>query len=178
LLKAAIRCDDPVVFLEHKELWATSAEVDPQAGPLPIGVARLVRPGADATLVTWSSTLGRALEAADALAQSGISLEVVDLRTLWPWDRDTVFASVRKTGRLVVAHESVRVGGFGAELVAEVAQTMFPALKAAPVRVASPRAPVPYAKPLEDMCRVSADMIAAAVREMLPADPSGPLAGT
>lgn len=169
LLKAAIRCDDPVVFLEHKELWATSGEVDPAAGPLPIGEARLARSGADATLVTWSSTLGPALEAADALAQDGISLEVIDLRTLWPWDRDTVFASVRKTGRLVVAHESVRVGGFGAELVAEVAQSLFPVLTAAPVRVASPRVPVPYAKPLEDMCRVSADMIAAAVRSTLSA---------
>jgi len=171
LLKAAIRCDDPVVYLEHKELWSTAGEVDPQAGPLPIGAAHRVREGGNATLVTWSSTLARGLEAADMLARQGIALEVIDLRTLWPWDRDTVFASVRKTGRLVVAHESVRVGGFGAELVAEVAQTMFPALKAAPVRVASPRAPVPYAKPLEDMCRVTADMIAAAVRATLAAEP-------
>ena len=167
LLKAAIRCDDPVVFLEHKELWPTTGEVDPEAGPLPIGVAKLVRPGSDATLVTWSSTLARGLEAADELAQDGISLEVIDLRTLWPWDRDMVYASVARTGRLVVAHESVRVGGFGAELVAEVTQTQFPLLKAAPIRIASPRAPVPYSKPLEDMCRVTASMIAAAVRTTL-----------
>ncbi len=177
LLKAAIRCDDPVVFLEHKELWPTTGEVNPEAGPLPIGVANLVRPGSDATLVTWSSTLTRGLEAAAELAQDGISLEVIDLRTLWPWDRDMVFASVAKTGRLVVAHESVRVGGFGAELVAEVTQTQFALLKAAPIRIASPRAPVPYSKPLEDMCRVTASMIAAAVRTTLAASarPAGPV---
>ena len=164
------------MFLEHKELWPTSGEVDAAAAPLPIGVASLVRPGSDATLVTWSSTMAHGLEAAAELAQDGISLEVIDLRTLWPWDRDMVFASVAKTGRLVVAHESVRVGGFGAELVAEVAQTQFALLKAAPIRVASPRAPVPYSKPLEDMCRVTAGMIAAAVRSTLAAGPrqSGP----
>ena len=136
LLKAAVRCDDPVMFLEHKELWGTSGDVDPDAEPLPIGVAHRLRTGADVTLVTWSSTVGPSLAAAHALQQDGVSVDVIDLRTLWPWDREVVFDSVARTGRLVVAHETVKVGGFGAELVAEVAEHLFARLKAAPVRVA------------------------------------------
>jgi len=107
------------------------------------------------------------LQAASSLKREGISAEVIDLRTLWPWDQEMVFASVAKTGRLVVAHETVRVGGFGAELVAEVAERQFHFLKSPPIRVASPRAPVPYSKPLEDMFRVTAESIIAAVHATL-----------
>src|SRR5947208_5256497 len=107
LLRAAIQCDDPVVYMEHKDLWALPGEVDEGSEPLPLGRARLAREGSDVTLVTWSKMLHEALEAADAAARNGVALEVIDLRTLFPWDRDAVFRSVRKTGRLLVVHEAV-----------------------------------------------------------------------
>ena len=162
LLKAAIRCDDPVVYLEHKELWQTSGEVDADAAPAELGKAATRREGRDVTLVSWSSTANACVAAAETLAKQSIDAEVIDLRTLWPWDRDTVFASIEKTGRIVVAHESTRAGGFGGELLAEIAEAFYGKLKARPVRLGSPRVPVPYSKPLEDLCRVGAAEIVAA----------------
>jgi acetoin:2,6-dichlorophenolindophenol oxidoreductase subunit beta len=129
-----------VVYLEHKNLWPIEGEVDPEATAT-IGTARIARPGSDLTLVTWSATLHEALAAAETLAAEGISLEVIDLRSLWPWDRDTVLASAARTGRLLVAHEAVRVGGFGAEVAATVAEET-----GAPVRRLGPpacRSPTP-----------------------------------
>jgi pyruvate/2-oxoglutarate/acetoin dehydrogenase E1 component len=164
LLKAAIRADDPVVFMEHKELWLETGEVDADAGPIELGKAALRRKGGDVTLVSWSSTANACLAAATLLAAEGIDAEVIDLRTLWPWDRAAVHASIEKTGRVLVAHESTRVGGFGGELVAEIAEAFFGRLKAPPTRLASPRIPVPYSKPLEDVCRVGPAEIAAAAR--------------
>jgi pyruvate/2-oxoglutarate/acetoin dehydrogenase E1 component len=172
LLKAAIRADDPVVYLEHKELWLETGEVDEAAQPLEIGKAAVRRAGSDITLVSWSSTANTCVAAAELLARDGIDAEVIDLRTLWPWDRDCVFASIRKTSRALVAHESPRVGGLGGELLAEIAEALFGELKARPARIAAPRIPVPYSKPLEDLCRVTAAGIAAAaaavVRHELP----------
>lgn len=162
LLKAAIRADDPVVFMEHKELWLETGEVDEGAEPVEIGKAAVRRTGADITLVSWSSTANACLAAAGLLAAQGIDAEVIDLRTLWPWDRDTVFASIRKTARVLVAHESPRVGGLGGELLAEISEAFFGQLKARPTRIGSPRIPVPYSKPLEDLCRVGPDAIATA----------------
>jgi pyruvate dehydrogenase E1 component beta subunit len=162
LLKAAIRADDPVVYMEHKELWLETGEVDESAGPIEIGQAVVRRTGNDITLVSWSSTANACVTAAQLLAQQGVDAEVIDLRTLWPWDRETVFASVRKTGRVLVAHESPKVGGLGGELLAEIAQACFSSLKATPTRLGSPRIPVPYSKPLEDLCRVGPGQIAAA----------------
>ncbi len=165
LLKAAIRSDDPVVYMEHKELWRETGEVDADAPPAEIGKAAVRRTGSDITLVSWSSTVHTCLAAAEHLAQEyGIQAEVIDLRTLWPWDRETVFASIEKTRRVVVAHESTRVGGFGGEVLAEIAEAFWGKLKSKPVRLGSPRVPVPYSKPLEDMCRVPAADIAAAAR--------------
>jgi len=166
LLKAAIRADDPVVFMEHKELWLESGEVDADAGPIELGTAAVRRPGKDVTLVSWSSTANACLAAASMLAGEGIEAEVIDLRTLWPWDRDTVCASIEKTSRVLVAHESTRAGGFGGELVAELAEVFFGKLKARPTRLAAPRIPVPYSKPLEDVCRVGPAEIAAAARRL------------
>jgi len=166
LLKTAIRSDDPVVYMEHKNLWALEGEV-PDGEPIPFGVARTVREGGDVTIVSWSATVHRAVEAAEKLDQEGVSAEVIDLRTLWPWDEAAVLASVEKTGRLVVAHESVGVGGFGAEVAAVVSEKAFGALKAPVRRVASPRVPIAYAPPLEDLLRVTADRIVATVRETL-----------
>lgn len=167
LLKAAIRCDDPVVYMEHKDLWALDGEVPEGNHVVPLGKARLARPGRDLTVVAWSAIVHAALGAAETLAKEGIETEVIDLRTLWPWDREAVFESVRKTGRLIVAHEAVRVAGFGAEIAASVAEELHAALKGPVRRLGAPRAPISYAPPLEDAVRVSAATIAEAARSLL-----------
>ena len=167
LLKAAIRSDDPVVYMEHKDLWGLDEELGEDEPPGVLGSARIVCEGGDATVVSWSAMVRNAGAAAETLAEEGVSAEVIDLRTLWPWDREAVLASVRKTGRLVVAHEAVSVGGFGAEVAAVVSETLFGRLKAPVKRLGAPRVPIPYAKPLEDMLRVGPDAIAAAVRAQL-----------
>ncbi|MCC7272047.1 MAG: alpha-ketoacid dehydrogenase subunit beta, partial [Alphaproteobacteria bacterium] len=115
LLKSAIRCDDPVVYMEHKDLWPATGEVatDAAGGTVPLGVARHVRRGDDVTVVTWSRMV-QVCEAA-AAEPGAPSLDIIDLRTLWPWDREQVLASVRRTGRCLVVHEAVQVGGFGGE---------------------------------------------------------------
>ncbi len=172
LLKAAIRCDDPVVFMEHKELWLETGEVDETAGPIDIGKAAVRRVGSDITLVSWSKTANTCVAAAELLAAQGISAEVIDLRTLWPWDRDTVFKSIQKTGRVVIAHESTKVGGFGGELLADISQALWDQLKARPVRIGSPRMPVPYSQPLEDICRVGPQAIATAAAQLCRPQPS------
>jgi pyruvate/2-oxoglutarate/acetoin dehydrogenase E1 component len=166
LLKAAIRCDDPVVYMEHKELWTESGDVNEDAPPAALGKARVVHAGTDITIVTWSSMVGVCAAAARTLADSGCGAEVIDLRTLWPWDRAAVFESIVKTGRLLVVHQAVRVGGFGAEIVAEATEYLFAQLKTAPRRLAAPRVPVPYAEPLETLCRVSEAQIVATAFEM------------
>jgi pyruvate dehydrogenase E1 component beta subunit len=166
LLKAAIRSDDPVVYMEHKELWTSTGEVDEGAAPAVLGKAAIRRAGSDLTLVTWSGQLGDCLLAADAAQADGLSIEVIDLRTLWPWDRDTVFDSVARTGRLLVAHQAVTVGGFGAEIVAEVTEHLFAALRCPPRRLGAPRTPVPYAQPLEALCRVAPARIVSCARQM------------
>jgi len=162
LLTAALDCGDPVVYLEHKELWGQEGEVD-MALPIPLGRARIAREGRDLTLVTWSRTLHESLAAAKTLAAEGIEAEVIDLRTLWPWDRDTVFASCTRTKRLLVAHEAVQVAGFGAEIAATVAETLGIPVK----RLGAPRIPVGYAPTLEAAARVDAAKIATAVRDWL-----------
>jgi pyruvate dehydrogenase E1 component beta subunit len=170
LLKAAVRCDDPVIYMEHKELWTVRGEVDESAAPAPLGNAAVVREGRDVTIVTWSSMVSVCLAAAQVLAERGVNAEVIDLRTLWPWDRDAVFASVVRSGRLLVVHQAVRVGGFGAEIVSEVAEQLFDKLKTAPRRLGAPRVPVPYSEPLEMRCRITADDIVAAAIGMARAE--------
>lgn len=171
LLKSAIRCDDPVIYLEHKDIWGLEGEVPGGDDVLvPLGEARISRTGSDVTVVSWSKQANIALAAADLAAAQGVSLEVIDLRTLWPWDTGAVFGSVAKTGRLLVTHEAVQVGGFGAEVVASVAEAMGDALKAPPRRLGAPRAPIGYAKPLEDLLRITPEMIADAAAEMTRGD--------
>jgi pyruvate dehydrogenase E1 component beta subunit len=168
LLKAAIRCDDPVIYIEHKDNWDLTGEVPDEADFLvPLGAGRIAHPGADLTLVTWSKMVGVAERAAQMALAKGIGIEVIDLRTLWPWDQDMVFASLEKTGRLLVVHEAVRVGGFGAEIAATVAEHMAHKLRAPIRRLGAPRAPISYAKPLEDLLRVTPEKIlAAAISQM------------
>ncbi|TSA18512.1 MAG: alpha-ketoacid dehydrogenase subunit beta [Betaproteobacteria bacterium] len=154
LLAAAIACGDPVIYMEHKELWGFQGEVPAQAECV-LGKARIARSGTDVTLVSWSRMLHTALAAAEQAAQQGVSIEVIDLRTIWPWDRQLVLESAARTGRLLVAHEAVQAAGFGAEIVATVAQEL-----GIPVRRAgAPRIPVGYARTLEDAARVSAETL-------------------
>ena len=163
LLKAAIRSDDPVVYMEHKGLWPLEDEVPDGDHVLPFGKARLVRGGNDITIVSWSAQVHVCAEAAEALAADGISAEVIDLRTLWPWDKTMVLESASRTGRLLVAHEAVQVGGFGAEVAATVAERL-----GVPVRrLGAPRALIGYAPTVEDAVRVSAGMIEGAAKEMV-----------
>jgi len=162
LLKAAIECDDPVVYMEHKDLWPLEGEV-PEGHTVEFGKASVVREGSDVTIVTWSKTRHVASEAAKTLAGNGTSVELFDLRSLWPWDRECVLASAAKTGRLLVAHEAVRDGGFGAEVAATAAEEV-PGLKLA--RLGAPRIPIPYAMPLEDTVRVTAETIIGAVERL------------
>lgn len=171
LLKSAIRCDDPVVYMEHKDLWALEDEVpeDPEH-IVPFGHARIVREGSQVTIVSWSKQVHVAAAAADALAGEGIGVDVIDLRTLWPWDKQTVLESVGKTGRLLVVQEAVSVAGFGAEIAATVAERLHGRLKAPVRRLGAPRIPISYAPPLEDAARVSEEVTLKAVRDLLAAD--------
>ena len=163
MLKSAIRADDPVVYMEHKNLWPMEGEVPDGEHLVPFGVARVARPGKDLTLVSWSAQLHVCLRAAETLAGGGIDVEVIDLRTLWPWDQETVLGSASRTGRLMVAHEAVQVGGFGAEIAAVAAERLRIPVR----RLGAPRAPIGYAPPVEDAVRVTETMTVAAVRDML-----------
>jgi pyruvate/2-oxoglutarate/acetoin dehydrogenase E1 component len=165
LLKAAIRCDDPVVYMEHKDLWAMTGAVDADADPAPLGVARRIAEGDDLTIVSWSGALRAVGEAAKLLA--GVSLDVIDLRTIYPWDRETVFASVRRTGRLLIVHEAVTTGGFGGEIAATIAEELFASLRAPVRRLGAPRIPIPYSPPLEDVCKIAPQRIAEIARELV-----------
>jgi pyruvate dehydrogenase E1 component beta subunit len=164
LLAAALASGDPVVYLEHKELWGLRGEVD-TALDVPLGRARVARDGNDLTIVTWSRTLHEVLKAADALGGEGVSCEVIDLRTLWPWDREAVLASCARTRRLLVVHEAVQAAGFGAEIAAAVAEELGCKVR----RFGAPRIPVGYAPTLEAEARIDAPKIAAAVRAWLSA---------
>jgi pyruvate dehydrogenase E1 component beta subunit len=167
LLRAAIACDDPVVHLEHKNLWPLLGEVPEEPEPAPIGRARRVRDGSDLTLVSWSATVHEAARAAEELAREGISVDLLDLRSLWPWDREAVLGSAARTGRLLVAHEAVKVAGLGGEIAATVAEEL-----GVPVaRLGAPRVPVPYSPPLEAELRVEAAAIAAGARRLLARPP-------
>ena len=168
LLKSAIRCDDPVILIEPRANWQMRGEVpDDTEHLVPIGRARIAREGRDLTVVSWSAMTPVAMKAAEAASESGLDVEVIDLRSLWPWDRETVFASAERTGRLLVVHEAVQVCGLGAEIVASVAETIGAALSRPPRRLGAPRAPVAFSPPLEAVYRVTAEKIGAAMREMV-----------
>ena len=154
LLLTALAGNDPVAYLEHKELWTLAGDVhEGQAWPL--GKAECARVGSDITLVTWSRARHVSLEAAQILSARGISVEVIDLVSLWPWDREAVLASAAKTKRLLVVHEAVQVGGFGAEIASVVAEEL-----GIPIaRLGAPRIPVGYAPVLEAQARVTAQAI-------------------
>ncbi|MDQ0648242.1 2-oxoisovalerate dehydrogenase E1 component beta subunit [Microbacterium natoriense] len=148
-LRQAIASDDPVIFFEPKRLYHHKGEVDleaPLADAAPMGLARVVRAGSDATVIAYGAMVSTALQAAEAAEDDGISLEVIDLRSLSPVDYDSVAASVRKTGRVVVAHEASREAGVAAEVIASITERCFEYLESAPLRVTGHDVPYPPAK--------------------------------
>ena len=163
LLKSAIRDDDPVVFLEHKLLYARKEEIPDGEYTIPLGAADVKRAGRDLTIITWSREVHFALEAAQTLEAEGIDVEVLDLRTLVPLDWEAIRASVQKTGNVMVVEEGVRRGGVDAELAAEIQEELFDDLDAPVARVAGANIVPPFSPPLEDvMFPHPADIVAAA----------------
>jgi acetoin:2,6-dichlorophenolindophenol oxidoreductase subunit beta len=167
LLKSAIRDPNPVIFIEDMMLYFVPGPVPDEPYLTPIGKADVKRQGKDVTVVTWSKMVGVALRAADQMAREGIEMEIVDLRTLVPLDKEAILASVRKTGRLVVLHEATRTGGFGGEVAAVVMEEAFASLKAPLRRVTAPDIPVPASAPLEKFFLPDEAQLIAAVRQIV-----------
>ncbi|HEX3866807.1 MAG TPA: dehydrogenase E1 component subunit alpha/beta, partial [Gemmatimonadaceae bacterium] len=170
LLRTAIRCDDPVIFLEHKHLYRQTYNKAAYPGPnfmIPFGKAKTVREGTDLTIVTYGATVQRAFSAANQLAESGRSIEVIDLRSLSPWDEQTVYESVKKTNRVIVLYEDSISWGYGAEIAAKIADDCFAWLDAPVKRVASTDTFVGYAPRLEDAILPQIDDIKQACEEIL-----------
>ena len=161
LLSWALQGEDPVVYLENKELWTLQGPVE--AGPLTDpGQARVWRRGEHLTLVSWSAAVHTITQAAEVLAAGGISASVIDLRSLWPWDRDTVLSDCARTGRLLVVHDAVQAGGFGAEIAATAAQNTACRIS----RLGAPRIPVGYAACLENLARISVQDVVQSAQEL------------
>jgi pyruvate dehydrogenase E1 component beta subunit len=167
LLASAIADPNPVVFVENKTLYFKSEDVPKRPPPVAIGEALVVRPGRDVTVVALSRLVDEALAAAERLAGEGVEAEVIDPRTLVPLDLETILDSVRRTNRLVIAHEAVEHGGFGAEIAAQVQAAAFDHLDAPIERVGAPFTPVPFSPPLEDAWLPGAEEIAAAAKRLL-----------
>ncbi|MFN2292559.1 MAG: alpha-ketoacid dehydrogenase subunit beta [Anaerolineae bacterium] len=167
LLKTAIRLDDPVMFVEQKLLYNTTGPVPEEEYTIPFGLADVKREGTDCTVVATSMAVLKALKAADLLAAEGISLEVVDPRTLFPLDIETIVESVKKTARLVVSHEAPERGGFAAEVVAQVSDRAFDYLDAPIQRVCAPSVPPPFARNMEDHIMIDEHKIADRVRKLV-----------
>src|SRR5690606_8956615 len=170
LLRAAFRYDDPVLFLEHKHLFRQPYARDPYPGPdhvVPFGRAAPRRAGTDLTIVTWGATVEKSLQAATRLAEAGAEIEVLDLRTIVPYDREAIAASVTRTRRLLVVHEDTLTGGFGAEIAAWAADELFEHLDAPIRRVAALDTHVPYEPTLQQVVLPQVDDVVAAAGGLL-----------
>jgi 2-oxoisovalerate dehydrogenase E1 component beta subunit len=168
LLKSAIRSDDPVVFLEHKRTYRlVRGEVPEIEYTLPIGKADVKHQGDDVTVITYGLMLHHCLEAAIALAEQGVSVEVVDLRTLRPLDEEAFLESVKKTGKALIVHEDTKAGGVGAEVAAIISESAFDYLDGPVMRLAGPEVPpMPFSPPLEDIFMLDSDQIAEAIQTL------------
>ncbi|MGA7162116.1 MAG: dehydrogenase E1 component subunit alpha/beta [Bacteroidota bacterium] len=169
LLKTACREENPVLFCEHKGLYRQGFASSPEPDEnylLPFGLASVKREGSDITIVAWGMMVQRSLEAAKKLEAQGVSVEVIDLRTICPWDKETVMSSVKKTGKVLIAHEDTRTGGFGAEIGAVVAEECFQWLDAPIVRVAAKDAPIPFAPALENAILPQESDITSALKKL------------
>lgn len=167
LLVSAIADANPVLFFEHKHLYRRiKSEVPDERYTIPFGEARTHRAGDDVTVVTWGAMVHTAAEAATQLEQEGVDVEVLDLRTLIPWDRTAVLDSVRRTAKVLVLHEDTRTGGFGAEIAATIAEEAFEHLDAPLKRIAAPDSPAPFSPPLEKAYIPQVDDVVAGLREL------------
>lgn len=166
LLKSAIRDEDPVIFLEHKMLYGTRAEIMDGDYVVPIGKACIKREGKDATIVACGIMVNKAVKVAENMAQEGIDIEVIDLRSIKPLDTETIVQSVVKTGRLLIAHEANLIGGIGGEIAAIVAKEAFGYLDAPIERVGAADTPVPFSQSLEDFYIPGEEAIIAAIRRL------------
>jgi pyruvate dehydrogenase E1 component beta subunit len=167
LLKAAIRDDNPVVFLEHRLLYATKGEVPAGECTVPLGRAAISREGGDVTVVATAMMVHKALEAAGQLEKEGIEVEVIDLRSLVPLDEETIIQSVIKTGKLLIVHEACRTGGMAGEIAAVVSKEAFGYLDAPIERITAPDTPVPFSPPLEKFFIPQTPEIVARIRKMI-----------
>jgi pyruvate dehydrogenase E1 component beta subunit len=167
LLKAAIRDPNPVVFVEHKLIYRLTGEVPDGEYLIEIGKAEVKREGRDVTVVATSKMVHETLEAAEALSDQGIDVEVIDPRTLMPLDTETIFRSVEKTGRLVIVHEAWTTGGYGAEIAARVSESAFHYLKGPILRLGAADVPIPYSPPLEEAARPTAAKILSGIQNLL-----------
>lgn len=167
LLKAAIRDNNPVVFIEHKLLYGKTGQVPEGEYHIPLGKAQIVREGKDLTLISWSRMVDICLSAAETLAKEGVKGEVIDLRTLVPLDKEAIFRSVEKTGRVIIVHEACLTGGFGGEIAALIADEAFDCLDAPIKRVTAPDAPIPFNPTLEKHYIPDEEEVLKAVRQIL-----------
>jgi 2-oxoisovalerate dehydrogenase E1 component beta subunit len=168
LLISAIQDPNPVLFFEHKHLYRRiKGEVPDERYTTPIGEARIHRKGDDATVVTWGAMVYTAADAAEQLDADGASVEIVDLRSVQPWDKEAVLASVRKTSKVLVLHEDTHTGGFGAEIAATIAEEAFEDLDAPVKRLTAPDSPVPFSPPLEKAFIPQVEDVVAALRGLL-----------
>lgn len=167
LLKAAIRDEDPVLYFEHKFLYRRIKEDIPEEDYIvPIGKARVARTGRDLSVITYGAMVHTALDAAEKLATEGLDVEVIDLRSLLPYDEEAILNSVAKTSKVILLHEATRTGGYAGELAATIAEKAFEYLDGPIVRVTSPDAPVPYSPPLEDYFLPNAEKLMKAARQL------------
>ena len=163
LMRAAIDDPDPVLFIENlPNYWLPGTPPEP-GSVVPLGKARIAKEGSDVTVLSYSRIMNEAMAAIKAIEEAGVSVEMIDLRTISPWDKETVLASVRKTGRCLIAHEAVTQFGVGAEIAATLSSELFGQLKKPVVRMGAPYAPVPFSKPLETAYTPDAKRIAEAV---------------
>ena len=162
MLRAALASGDPVVYMEHKTLWGLTGEVD-VSQKATLGQAKTLRSGQHLTMVSWSQQVHACVQACTELAQAGIEVDLIDLRSIWPWDREALLSSCAKTRHLLVVHEAVQAAGFGAEIAATAAETVGCKVK----RLGAPRIPVGYAPVLEAQSRVTVDGIVSAAKSLL-----------
>ena len=167
LLKSAVRDNNPVIFVEHKALYQTRGEIPEEEYLIPLGKADVKRPGKDITIISYSKTVLTALDAAQKLEAEGIDTEVIDLRTLVPLDFETIAASVRKTGRVIITHEACERSGYGAEIAAEIQEQLFDELDAPILRVCGANIPIPNATVPEIESAPSADKLVSAAHSIL-----------
>ncbi|MBI4735717.1 MAG: alpha-ketoacid dehydrogenase subunit beta [candidate division NC10 bacterium] len=167
LLKAAIRDPDPVIYFEHKYLYRRiKGKVPDEDFTVPIGKAEVKREGADLSVITYGAMVHQAFEAANRLSAKGIEVEILDLRTLLPLDREAILGTARKTGKVVIVHEATRTGGVGGEVAAIIAEGAFDRLDGPILRVTAPDTPVPFTAPLEEAFLPNADKIVAAAQRL------------